>query len=56
MEQNRGLIVVIIPTVGLGIEQAQRAKQILAQANLAKVKEAYDKALKNYFELTKDIS
>lgn len=27
-----------------------------AQANLAKVKEAYDKALKNYFELNKDIS
>lgn len=34
MEQHRGLIVVIIPTVGLGIEQAQRAKEILAKANL----------------------
>jgi hypothetical protein len=34
----------------------QKNLYVLAQANLAKVKEAYDKALKNYFELTKDIS
>lgn len=34
LEQNRGLIIVIVPTVGLGIEQAQRAKEVLANANL----------------------
>ena len=34
MEKSRGLILVIIPTIGLGIEQALRAQQILAKNDL----------------------
>lgn len=34
MKAQQRLILVIVPTVGLGIEQAQRAQEVLAQLNL----------------------